>query len=69
MYEKAGINTSVVYGVLPPEAVKQMKSRGKDLSDENVKFFATGNETSAIVHLCFSPLWHFCFDHPEHREF
>ena len=41
-FQKAGVNVSVVHGVLPPEAMKQMKSRGKDLPDESVKFFATG---------------------------
>ncbi len=43
VFEKAGVNISVVYGKLPPEAVKQMKSRGKDLPNEEVNFFATGN--------------------------
>ena len=51
VFEKAGINISVVYGVLPPEAVKQMKSRGKDLSDDSVNFFATG--ICNLFILCF----------------
>ena len=49
VFEKAGVNISVVYGVLPPEAVKQMKSRGKDLSGESVNFFATGECNLQII--------------------
>ena len=45
MFEKAGVNISVVHGHLPPEALKQMKSRGKDLPEEEVEFFATGDFT------------------------
>ncbi|EDW12544.1 oxygen-dependent coproporphyrinogen-III oxidase [Drosophila mojavensis] len=49
VFEKAGVNVSVVTGSLPPAAVQQMRSRGKDLA-ENVKlpFFASG--VSAVIH-------------------
>ncbi len=49
VFEKAGVNISVVHGKLPPQAVKQMKSRGKDLP-ENVElpFYAVG--VSCVIH-------------------
>lgn len=49
VFEKAGVNVSVVTGSLPPAAVQQMRARGKELT-ENVKlpFFASG--VSAVIH-------------------
>lgn len=41
VFEKAGCNISVVHGVLPPAAVKQMASRGKDVPS-NPQFYACG---------------------------
>uniref|UniRef100_A0A4P6DAT9 coproporphyrinogen oxidase n=3 Tax=Rhodnius TaxID=13248 RepID=A0A4P6DAT9_RHOPR len=47
--EKAGVNISVVTGNLPPGAVQQMKSRGKDFGGEGeLPFFAAG--ISAVIH-------------------
>lgn len=49
VFEKAGVNISVVHGYLPPEAVAQMRARGKNIKDkEQVKFFACG--VSSVVH-------------------
>ena len=48
MFEKAGINVSVVHGRLGPEAIKQMTSRGKKLKGENLPFFAAG--VSSVIH-------------------
>jgi len=48
VFEKAGVNISVVSGVLPPAAVQQMRSRGKNLKGENLKFFAAG--ISSVIH-------------------
>lgn len=48
VFEKAGVNISVVMGKLPPAAVQQMKSRGKDLEGQNLPFFATG--VSSVIH-------------------
>nr|QYF11584.1 coproporphyrinogen-III oxidase [Sinohyriopsis cumingii] len=48
VFEKAGVNISVVHGNLPPAAVQQMRSRGKNLSGKNLPFFATG--ISAVIH-------------------
>lgn len=42
MFEKAGVNISVVFGAMNPEQVKTMRSRGKDIEEGNNKFFATG---------------------------
>ena len=48
-FEKAGVNISVVHGKLPPPAVKQMRSRGKNLpEDRELPFYAVG--VSCVVH-------------------
>lgn len=53
VFEKAGVNISVVFGLLPSAAVQQMKSRGKQFSSavkENTQmpFFAAG--VSSVIH-------------------
>lgn len=49
VFEKAGVNISVVKGNLPPQAVQQMRSRGKNLSEgSSLPFFAAG--VSAVIH-------------------
>lgn len=49
VFEKAGVNISVVSGQLPPGAVAQMNSRGKGLNAKNqLPFFAAG--VSAVIH-------------------
>lgn len=48
VYEKAGVNISVVHGKLPFGAVAQMRARGKDLQGENLPFFAAG--ISSVIH-------------------
>lgn len=49
IFEKAGVNISVVHGNLPPAAVKQMRSRGKDLpEDKELPFSAVG--ISCVIH-------------------
>jgi len=50
VFEKAGVNISVVYGILPPAAVQQMRSRGKQFSgsSKEVPFFAAG--VSSVIH-------------------
>lgn len=50
VFEKAGVNISVVSGQLPPAAVAQMNTRGKGLSTGAAKlpFFAAG--VSAVIH-------------------
>ena len=48
-FEKAGVNVSVVHGSLPPAAVAQMRSRGKDFVDgKNLPFYAVG--ISCVIH-------------------
>lgn len=47
-FEKAGVNVSVVTGMLPPAAVQQMKARGRKLSDGALPFFAAG--VSCVIH-------------------
>lgn len=48
VFEKAGVNISVVTGDLPPSAVQQMRSRGKVLDEGSLPFFAAG--VSAVIH-------------------
>lgn len=60
VFEKAGVNISVVSGELGPEAVKQMRSRGRDLADNKpLPFFACG--VSSVIHPRnpFVPTLHF----------
>lgn len=53
VFEKAGVNISVVHGNLPPAAVQQMKSRGKQFASHidnstPIPFFAAG--VSSVIH-------------------
>ncbi|CAG0885230.1 unnamed protein product [Darwinula stevensoni] len=49
VFEKAGVNVSVVNGVLPPSAVAQMRARGKQLPEgRTLPFFAAG--ISSVIH-------------------
>lgn len=48
VFEKAGVNISVVTGSLPPGAVAMMRSRGKNIKDGKLPFFAAG--ISAVIH-------------------
>ena len=48
VFEKAGVNISVVHGILPPGAVSQMKSRGKNLQGSSLPFYALG--ISSVIH-------------------
>lgn len=48
VFEKAGVNISVVSGNLPPGAVQQMRSRGKNLGEGQLPFFAAG--VSSVIH-------------------
>lgn len=62
VFEKAGVNISVVHGNLPQAAAKQMRSRGKDIPEsEQLPFFAVG--VSCVVHPVnpFVPTVHFNF--------
>lgn len=59
VFEKAGVNVSVVYGHLPPQAVQQMRSRGTNLKGDKISFFAAG--ISSVIHPRnpFVPTLHF----------
>ncbi|XP_045498975.1 oxygen-dependent coproporphyrinogen-III oxidase isoform X1 [Colias croceus] len=48
VFEKAGVNISVVSGKLPPAAVQQMRTRGKNFDGKELPFFAAG--VSAVIH-------------------
>jgi len=48
VFEKAGVNVSVVHGMLPSGAAQQMRARGKKLKEGKLPFFAAG--ISSVVH-------------------
>ncbi|KAL7424906.1 Coproporphyrinogen-III oxidase [Cryptotrichosporon argae] len=50
VFEKAGVNVSVVHGMLPPAAQRQMRAEhaGLPVSDTALPFFATG--LSIVIH-------------------
>ncbi|XP_033209566.1 oxygen-dependent coproporphyrinogen-III oxidase [Belonocnema kinseyi] len=48
VFEKAGVNISVVSGILPPGAIQQMRARGKSIEEGSLPFFAAG--VSAVIH-------------------
>ena len=68
VFEKAGVNVSVVYGNLPPAAVEQMRSRRIDLKGNKFPFFATG--ISSVIHPRnpFVPTLHFNYRYFEVTE-
>lgn len=64
MWEKAGVNVSVVYGSMPPEAYRAATGTAKKLGQESgepdrVPFFACG--ISSVMHPQnpFAPTMHF----------
>lgn len=68
MFEKAGVNVSVVYGNLSPAAVEQMKSRGNKLQGNKFPFFAAG--ISSVIHPRnpFVPTLHFNYRYFEVQD-
>ncbi|XP_067125931.1 oxygen-dependent coproporphyrinogen-III oxidase isoform X1 [Centruroides vittatus] len=48
IFEKAGVNISVVHGLLPIGAIQQMRARGKNLKEGPLPFFAAG--VSSVIH-------------------
>lgn len=68
VFEKAGVNVSVVYGHLSPQAVQQMKSRGNNLKGNKFPFFAAG--ISSVIHPRnpFVPTLHFNYRYFEVQE-
>ncbi|GMI66245.1 LESION INITIATION 2 [Hibiscus trionum] len=59
VFEKAGVNISVVYGVMPPEAYRAAKGAVTDQNPGPVPFFAAG--ISSVLHPKnpFAPTMHF----------
>ncbi|TYI55914.1 hypothetical protein E1A91_D11G172900v1 [Gossypium mustelinum] len=59
VFEKAGVNISVVYGVMPPEAYRAAKANVTDQKPGPVPFFAAG--ISSVLHPKnpFAPTLHF----------
>ncbi|CAI9090749.1 OLC1v1025579C3 [Oldenlandia corymbosa var. corymbosa] len=61
VWEKAGVNVSVVYGVMPPEAYRAAKpsSDNGDVKPGPVPFFAAGISSVLHPHNPFAPTLHF----------
>ncbi len=64
VWEKAGVNVSVVYGSMPPEAYRAATGTTKNLGKENgaqdrVPFFACGISSVMHPHNPFAPTMHF----------
>ncbi|XWS36785.1 hypothetical protein CRYUN_Cryun20dG0115700 [Craigia yunnanensis] len=59
VFEKAGVNISVVYGVMPPEAFRAAKAAATDQKPGPIPFFAAG--ISSVLHPKnpFAPTLHF----------
>ncbi|XP_068748199.1 oxygen-dependent coproporphyrinogen-III oxidase-like [Montipora capricornis] len=68
VFEKAGVNVSVVYGKLPQQAMQQMRNRGTDLKGDKFTFFAAG--ISSVIHPRnpFIPTLHFNYRYFEVQE-
>jgi len=68
VFEKAGVNVSVVYGNLPLQAMQQMRNRGIDLKGDKFTFFAAG--ISSVIHPRnpFVPTLHFNYRYFEVQE-
>lgn len=50
VFEKAGVNVSVVHGYLSPESIQQMKSRGKNLKTKDGKLPFSAMGVSSVIH-------------------
>ncbi|XP_027089153.1 coproporphyrinogen-III oxidase 1, chloroplastic-like [Coffea arabica] len=61
VWEKAGVNVSVVYGVMPPEAYRAAKpsSDNGDIKPGPIPFFAAGISSVLHPHNPFAPTLHF----------
>ncbi|XP_065874285.1 coproporphyrinogen-III oxidase 1, chloroplastic-like [Euphorbia lathyris] len=59
VWEKAGVNVSVVYGIMPPEAYRAAKGASSDQKPGPIPFFAAG--ISSVLHPKnpFAPTLHF----------
>ncbi|GBG32506.1 Oxygen-dependent coproporphyrinogen-III oxidase [Hondaea fermentalgiana] len=74
VFEKAGVNVSVVKGPLPPAAVSQMRSRGKPLREgAKPNFYAAGISLVIHPHNPMAPTVHlnyrfFQVEDPETKE-
>uniref|UniRef100_A0A8C5LRA6 Oxygen-dependent coproporphyrinogen-III oxidase, mitochondrial n=1 Tax=Leptobrachium leishanense TaxID=445787 RepID=A0A8C5LRA6_9ANUR len=50
VFEKAGVNVSVVHGYLPQESILQMKTRGKNLKTKDGKLPFCAMGVSSVIH-------------------
>lgn len=62
VWEKAGVNVSVVYGVMPPEAYRAAKAAAGDQKPGPIPFFAAGISSVSVPIFIISILFNFRFD-------
>ena len=67
VFEKAGVNVSVVHGTLSPEAAAKMGG-GKSLKNEHLDFFATGLSLVIHPHNSMAPTVHANYRYFERGE-
>ncbi len=67
VFEKAGVNVSVVHGTLSPHAAKSMGG-GQDLGDEDLDFYATGISLVLHPHNPMAPTVHANYRYFERGE-
>ena len=48
VFEKAGVNVAVVHGMLSPETAPAALGQGREIGNQEVRFFATG--VSVVIH-------------------
>ncbi|XP_036602966.1 oxygen-dependent coproporphyrinogen-III oxidase, mitochondrial [Trichosurus vulpecula] len=70
VFEKAGVSVSVVHGTLSEEAIKQMRSRGKDLNTKNGQLAFSAMGVSSVIHPKnpHAPSFHFNYRYFEIEE-
>lgn len=62
VWEKAGVNVSVVYGVMPPEAYRAAKAASADHKPGPIPFFAAGiSSVTSPPRLTFRPFLIYLF--------
>jgi coproporphyrinogen III oxidase len=54
VWEKAGVNVSVIYGVMPPEAYRAAKAATSEQKPGPIPFFAAGTSSVSSLSLSLS---------------
>jgi coproporphyrinogen III oxidase len=70
VWEKAGVNVSVVYGSMPPSAYRAATERAQDIRPDagRVPFFAAGISSVMHPHNPHAPTMHFNYRCVQHNQ-